>query len=203
MRKWCLFFVLSFIFTGITSALTVNWNAVLRAQNNTYGGWMGVAIVAGNVTEKVAFKDILSISGSTSTIATWTGANQCIGFAQIANVEEGTRYGVVQSGDAGGYGPLWANDGTSSPRTYQGSFELSKPEDGFALVLFNAYNQAYGIYNYQFSDSMLDEDSVLLDLGTLQWRGQTVHVPVTLPEPSVMALLALGLAGVVLRRRAS
>ena len=199
MKRFGLVLFVALLFAGAASAVTVNWSAALKG-NETYGGWMGVAIVAGNITEAKAYNDILGVSGST---ATWKGENG-IGFVQMVDISEGLRYPMLFSGNDKTYGALWGNNGVSERKVYQGNLALGDPTKGFALVLFNDWNKSYAVYNYQLWESVLGEDTLNLDFGDIGWTGGgtlTIHDTVAIPEPTALALLAFGVAGLVLRRR--
>ena len=128
---------------------------------------------------------------TTSNATTWTDNNSSLASGSHIVVINGTwdstnnRWNVT----------LYINNGTT-PITFNGNANpILEPTDG-ALTATFANNAAWTFNDAATYDGTLTTDEItkLVDAGS-------AIMPTNIPEPTALALLALGVAGVALRRR--
>ena len=202
MKKFMLL-VLAALFVSVAQAVTINWELDVFATNNkgttTSGGYAGIIVLAGHMTSVPSYSDTfevhdkyqLSITGTNVKV---NGLENVLGVvdANAAKTSSAaSRAGLLSVNQWGFY----VNGYAELPATVYGSFVLNDASHGFTMILINQYGQAYTAQHYDVSG----EESVTMDLGSLTWK---YNEAIVLPEPTALALLALGVAGLALRRKA-
>lgn len=200
MKKFVLLFVVAFVALSL-QAITITWsNLTLGGPDNSgtpgYGpAYCGLFLVAGNgnTLTQGELNSAITVTGNTTV-----ELDPSFGALAQVNVSGSNTYG-----DLGAGAPV-----TLDP--FSTTFDLTG--DTVTFVLFNKYNldssqqwagtAGYGLLTVEG----IKADTTTVDLsGTkLEWskNAPANHTTVTLPEPTVLALLAMGVAGVALRRRA-
>lgn len=187
-------------YAGLTSAVTFAWKAELTRSTGTDPNWCGIAVLAGAVSSET------TITNGIGTFLKHEGWTQ-----EDYGAQEGyTLLGRVDMGGAS-YKLL------TERKVYTFSFDVGE-QDAVTLIYFNQAHNAGQLHVISGLQG-IDEDQVY-DLGTWWWadsnaiqtypetgpqpaRGVVTFAdPLVLPEPTVFALLAFGVAGLTLRRRA-
>lgn len=183
---------------GMASAVTVQWNAdkILLAEG---GSKVSVLIVAGDKASAIKLAEGWTLSfsgyaniGDLKDRETGNGASnlQATVFSNNGGTSWGGRTGVTSGSEATGEVVFstsqWKEAGSPEKLTI-----IFMDENGF-----NGNATLMAGFEVNAGDLMPEgADSVTIHVGDLDLRGDTV------PEPTVMALLVLGITGMALRRR--
>lgn len=199
MKRIALFALLA-LFVSVAQAVTINWTAILKDGNGDTAGVSGMAILASHVdtTKHPKLWQILS----------WTSSNANTDYS--ANTGNG--YVLLEQVKMNG-SSVYANPTLDNGVFYHTTtFNMTDITDGkLALVFFNKYHEGATVLNVTLEN--LTADAVYdIDAGELVYQIKTgnsnPNVAVksltasAVPEPTALALLALGVAGLALRRRA-
>ena len=199
MKKIALFALLA-LFVSVAQAVTINWTATLKDGNGDTAGVSGMAILASHVdtTKHPKLWQILS----------WTSSNANTDYS--ANTGNG--YVLLEQVKMNG-SSVYANPTLDNGVFYRTTtFNMTDITDGkLALVFFNKYHEGATVLNVTLEN--LTADAVYdIDVGELVYQIKdginNPNVAVksltasAVPEPTALALLALGVAGLALRRRA-
>ena len=170
-------------------AFTVSWNAKTTTNGDATGNWLGVALAAGYDASKTS-----------SWSLTFNQSNKTASFTPPAGVtvyettvDDKYARGVSASGNF-----VLADTSTLTAGTQLSLLFYSPGWFGN-----NKYFQAY---TFELTQAMLDADGVIVTVDSVRFgnpgSNKTLTGAVALPEPTVLALLAVGVAGLALRRRA-
>lgn len=193
MRKLTLFLFLLCVAT-FAPAVTLSWNVTLtNKQSDTSTtlkgpGWCGLVILYGAQPELTVaqFKTMVgNPTGSSYTIASEKGV------AAVLDKVTGAIYKDM------------GNESNDRPKV-SGLFD-TQGNSAVTFVLFNIWNMKNAndrAVEMLTVDGLSTTSDSTVDLGMMTWvNNATHHTTMSVPEPTVFALLALGVAAVALRRK--
>lgn len=216
--KKLLLFALAALVVSVSQAMTVSWNST----SGTFNGFSlsdGTAVVADG--SKGSFVLTMAIACST-----YLANTDYVKLATPDGQGGGLTLAFAQSTAKLTVG---ASDGTSQILTSGGDFSSSRVANMSLTFIFSNYNAAAGTYTIQLGaptawdtgkSQVIDgyyatatANNVKVGTDPISWTKLTLDTNAVVssmtlsgegvvPEPTVLALLALGVAGVALRRRA-
>ena len=194
--KKLLLFALAALAVSVSQAVTVIWTAesiLLRGAPS--GEWTGAAILSGAADS-----------------SSWVTTN--LGTVSWGSLGQNDTEKALTTTDSTGYqaGVMRKNIGTASGNYFNDvSFDITLDSaltaGDYTLVIFapgyyNTYDKGFNYTTFTVEEGWED---LTISMGNLDLNTDLTDRAVTsttVPEPTVLALLALGVAGVALRRRA-
>lgn len=217
MRKFVLALMMGTVVVAAVQAVTTGWQTTGK-QTLTDASWT-VATGGGNPTFDYAggadftAKVIYTFNAGT---ALSTG----VAWASLFSINNAGTYYDFRTNDVGDAAKIWTNPGNVSDDTIRAL--IGSVEAGGTLELEFRYDHSEGTLGYYVEGTLLaTKNGVVVNDWITLGAGQNIdggsrpldrifptdgsvsYEVLFLPEPTVLALMALGIAGAMLRRRAA
>lgn len=196
MKKMLLATLLATL-AGLSQAVTLTWTAdSILLRGTPSGEWTGAAILSGAAD---------SDSWVTTNLGTvsWGGLSQT---QTVANLTSTNSTGLVKAVMRKNIG-TGTNGNAYTNVSFDITLDSALDAGDYTLVIFapGRYNGNDDAFNYTTFTVKEGWENISIAMGDLDLNTALQDRSVTsttVPEPTVLALLALGVAGVALRRRA-